>query len=252
MKKFSLASATVLFIGLTAFVHHGTNGKKWHKSDDTTDVGSTKDLNFEVHGNYKRVVKKETLNDAKYLYDFITGYPVNWIANYISVEISATSNGKAMKAMSTNDALSTVQKNILATADLGTEIVTNVKYKYKNSATDDMEDREAHISMTVIPETEAEYVGGNEKMKKYLQENVINKISETTAPKLQQGVVIFTVNEKGEIANAKISQSSGDIKTDKLMVKAITKMPRWKPAENSKHIKVKQDFEFSVDNGGGC
>jgi len=29
-------------------------------------------------------------------------------------------------------------------------------------------------------------------------------------------------------------------------------MPRWKPAENSKGIKVKQEFEFIVGNGDGC
>jgi len=250
MKKLILAATTVLFIGLTAFVYDGSNGKKWYKSEDPRSAGSSKELNFEVHGNYKRPVKKETLNEAKYLSDYIAGYPVNWIINYVSVEISGTSNGKAMKAISSNDALSVEQKNILATVDLGTEIVTNVKYKYKNTITDNLEDYEAHISMMIVPETEAEYIGGRELMKKYLRENVINKIPETTREKLQQGIVIFTVSEEGEIVNAKISQSSGDTKADKLMVKAITKMPKWKPAENSKHVKVKQEFEFSVGNGG--
>jgi len=49
-----------------------------------------------------------------------------------------------------------------------------------------------------------------------------------------------------------LSKTSGDQKTDKLLLKAINKMPKWKPAENSDGIKVKQEFEFSVGNCGGC
>ena len=66
----------------------------------------------------------------------------------------------------------------------------------------------------------------------------------------QQCVVIFAINEAGEIVNAKISRSSGDSKTDKLLLETIYKMPKWKPAKNSKGIKVKQIFEFSVGNRG--
>ena len=62
---------------------------------------------------------------------------------------------------------------------------------------------------------------------------------------------MFTVNEEGEIVNAKISQTSGDSKTDKLFVEAINKMPKWKPAQNSKGVKVKQEFIFNL-SGGGC
>jgi TonB family protein len=66
----------------------------------------------------------------------------------------------------------------------------------------------------------------------------------------QQGKVLFTVSEAGEIVNTKISKTSGDAKTDKLMIEAINKMPKWKPAENAKGIKVAQEFEFGVGRGG--
>ena len=61
---------------------------------------------------------------------------------------------------------------------------------------------------------------------------------------------MFTVNEEGDVVDAKISKTSGDLLTDKLIVEGISKMPKWKPAKNSKGEKVKQDFIFNVGNGG--
>ena len=68
-----------------------------------------------------------------------------------------------------------------------------------------------------------------------------------------QAIVSFTVNEDGKIADAIVSKSSGDAATDKLLLKAINKMPKWKPAETADGTKVKQAFEFSVSgNTKGC
>jgi TonB family protein len=157
-----------------------------------------------------------------------------------------------MKAVSPNDALSTEQKNILNTVDPGTGITINVTYKSKNAVTDNIVNSTMSVSMMIVPEIEAEYIGGYQQLKKYLKENVISKISEAKTWQLQDAnaIVLFTVDEDGEIVNTKISKTSGDAKTDKLLVDAINKMPKWKPAENSKGIKVKQEFEFSVGNSG--
>jgi TonB family protein len=213
-------------------------------------AGFSQDLSYEVRGKYSRPVLKENLHEANLLSDFITGYPTNWITDYISVEILATSDGKTIKALSSNQTLNSEQKDILNNADLGTDIVVNVLYKFKNSATDNIENNTMNVSLTVVPEVEAQYIGGKEQLKKYLKENVISKISETTPQQFQEGKVIFTVNEEGEIANAQISKTSGDTKTDKLLIELITKMPKWKPAETSKGVKVKQEFAFSVGKAG--
>jgi TonB family protein len=144
-----------------------------------------------------------------------------------------------MMAASANDTLSAEQKNMLNTVDLGTDIVINIRYKFKNPVTGNIDMSVMNYSATVVPETEAEYPGGYQQMTQYLQENAIDKISDSTSGQLQQVIVRFTVNEKGEIANAQIFKSSGDQKTDKLLLKAINKMPKWQ-----------QEFEFIVGNGG--
>ena len=95
-----------------------------------------------------------------------------------------------MTAVSVNDVLNTEQKNILHSADLATNIEIKIKYKYKNSANDNVEIGTINISATVVnelPEIEAEYVGGYVKLAKYLKENAIDKITETTLKHFQQG-----------------------------------------------------------------
>ncbi len=251
MKKFIFTSVTAFFIGLIAFAEDGN--KKWYGNEETAATSDDVDLRYQVYpaySRYSRPVKKEKLNNARLLADFIPGYPVNWIVDYISVEISATCNGKVMKAVSTNNALSAEQKNILYTADLASDIVIDAKYKNKNAVTARPEMRSMHYIATVVPETEAEYTGGYPQMIKFLEEKVIHKIIETTPKEFRKGIVAFTVNEKGEIVNSKISITSGDSRTDKLLIDAVNKMPKWKPAENSKGEKVKQEFEFSVGTGG--
>jgi len=228
MKKFVLTSAIVLFIGFTVFAQDTNDNKKWYVNELTADAASSSpELYFDVHGKYSLPVKKEKLNNAKFIGDFISDYPVNWIINYVSVEVSATFNGKTMKAMSPNQALSAEQKNILASADLGTGIEVNVNYKYKNTVTDDINNHVMHVSMMIIPEVEAEYIGGKQQLKKFIKENVINKISDANTRQLMDATatVIFTVNEKGEIIHAKISNGSGNSKTDKLLLDGINKMP---------------------------
>lgn len=212
--------------------------------------GFSQNLSYDVHGKYSHPIKKEILNKAESMSDIIPYYPEHWIMGYVSVEISATSDGKTMMAASANDRLSTEQKNILDKVDLGTDIVINITYKFKNPVTGNIDIGSSNYSATVIPEIEAEYPGGQQQMTQYLEENAINKISDTTSRHIQEAIVRFTVDEEGEIADAQIFKTSGDPKTDKLLLKVINKMPKWSPAEDLKGIKVKQEFEFSVGNVG--
>ena len=213
-------------------------------------TGFAQDVQYDVLGTYSSPVKKEALVEAKTMSDIYSGYPTSWITDYVSAEISATCNGKVIKAMSTNDVLSTEQKNILAIADLGTDIIIDVKYKHKNSVTNNIDLKKLHTSVSLVPEIEAEYIGGHNQMLQYLKDKVINSIPETTLKQLQLASVKFIVNEEGEIEHAQLSKTSEDQKIDNLLLEAINKMPKWKPAQGSNGLKIKQEFVFSVGNQG--
>ncbi|MDB5283043.1 MAG: hypothetical protein JWO06_2118 [Bacteroidota bacterium] len=202
--------------------------------------------------------------DQRRVRDFPQPQPTNYlypqekyklIIDYVEVEFSINSNGKTLSAKGTGDKLNSEQKKILNAADVGTDISVKIKFKYKNQANDEFGSRnkvvEGTAKVKVVPETEAEYPGGFNQLSDYFVENVINKISDKNGfEKVQRAELKFTVNEEGEIMDAKISRTSTDAKIDKLLLEATEKMPRWQPAENSKGVRVKQEIciPFSV----GC
>ncbi len=178
------------------------------------------------------------------------------VIDFVSVEISAVCQGKNLKSQCSRKTLTPEQKNILNSADLGTDIRIKIKFKYKYQAIEDLDNgskvREGEYIVTVVPETEAEYPGGFKQMTEYIKKNIINKIPEKgISKKIQQAVLEFTVNEEGQIIDTKISSTSTDPKIDKLILDATNKMPKWKPAQNSKGVKVKEEFSIQF-GGGGC
>lgn len=214
--------------------------------------GFSQKMTYDVRGIYQHPIIKETLNDAKTISDINPGYPASWIASYSSVEILATCNGIVKKAFSSNDTLNNEQRSILEMADIGTEIVVDVKYSPSNSLIDLFEVKKIHFSFTIIPNIEAEYEGGYDQLKAYLKKTTLDKIPEIDQQQLQLAIVKFTINEEGKATNAHISTASKNEEIDKLLLDAINNMPKWKPAEDSNGLKVKQDFEFSIGNFDGC
>ena len=252
MKKgFSTLIATLL--ALTGIAQDSTynfpvanyNPIKKESSDN-----NRQNLFFEVRGAYSQTVKKDHLNKVAKLDDIISGYPTNWLTDYVSAEIQTKCNGKIKSAKGPNQILTADQKKLLNSTDLNSSLEIKVKYRTKNSATDAMAIREMTFAVTVVPDTEAEYFGGRKEMDKYINENVINKISLNSTNENFQGKVSFSVNEKGETIDAKIITKSGDSEIDKLLIETINNMPKWKPAQNSNGIKVRQDFEFRVGVSG--
>lgn len=243
MKKIIITTQLLLvFIsGFSQNVNYGVG--------ETTLI-SKENIYYEVHGKYKHPIQKEKLMKAKLLSDILDSYPSQWIKGYVSVEVSTTHNGKTTKANGKNATLTTEQKNILNTVELGDNVVINIKYTSENAVTKATENSTINYVATIIPKVEAEYMSGRIHLNEFLKTNAINKLPENAFSQSQQAVVRFTINEGGEIANVQIFKTSGDVKIDKLLLEAITNMPKWRPAENANGIKVKQEFEFSI--GGGC
>lgn len=205
-------------------------------------------------------LKQSTSLNANYIYppEFYN-HPLekyNNIIYFVSIEIEGICHGKSIKAQNNSEILSVEQKEILKTTDPGSDISINIKFKFKNytniSPDDLAKTKEGKYIVTVVPETEAEFPGGSMQMSEYLNKNIFEKISGKDAnKKIQQAIVKFSVNDKGEIIDAKISRSSSDSKIDLLILNTIIKMPKWKPAKNANGITIKQEFNIPF-GGGGC
>lgn len=238
MKKLIATSTFVLFSSMSAFTQNSFGNT------------SLQDVTYEVNGMYTHPIKKEKLNEAKSISDIIDNYPTKWISNYISVEILTSYQGKVSKAVGVNDKLNLEQKNILDAADLAHDVVIDVKYIYRDPVTKHVENSKMHVSLTVVPETEAEYTGGYKKMIADLKEKSKRVVPEKVAKEFNAAKIKFTVNELGEIMDAKILDTSGDLKTDEALLDAVISMPRWIPAKNRTGVNVKQDFVLTVGTFG--
>lgn len=211
------------------------------------------DISFRVRGKNERPVTKQKLNSAIVLNDIFDHYPDNWINLYESVEISTEINGKIEKASGSNKVLSKEQKRILHSAEIANNIKVLVNYKVKNYQTGHFEDKQLNYIMTVIPEKEAEYKGGYDKLIRYFREKSTSEIAAIKTGQLETAYIQFTVTEKGEISDIDLKKTSGSSQIDKLMFELIREMPEWNPAENSNGEKVSQNFEFALAiPGDGC
>ena len=234
------------------YSYAGTNTPKTNYSKDSSRTKPV--LRFDVHGAYERPVSMTHLKTVTKVDDISNEYPSKWVSDYESVKIITTSNGKSKVAVSNNNILTAEQKLNLSTAKVGSEINIQVRYKTLNSANDQKEIRNAYFSATVVPDEEAIFPGNQQKLNTYIKENVVNKISEMAANEMSESSFGFLVNENGEASDVKIIKSTGDMNTDILIIEAISKMPKWKPAEDSKGGKLKQEFKFNLFNANksGC
>lgn len=191
---------------------------------------------------YDHPVRKEALEKALLMRDIYEYYPSAWIEDYVSTRITTIYKGESIQAEGTTERLTMLQKTMLANADVNTKVLIDVRYRTKNAVTAAIEIREMHYSVAVVPEVEAEPADAN--LSQSLKQNIEQEIGQSNIEKYQRGTVHFTINENGAVENAKIFESSGDAKTDELLLRLINNMPKWKPAKDIMGNPVKQDFEF--------
>ncbi len=200
-------------------------------------------------------ITKENLTKVHSLIDLNYRYESEWVKEYKSVEIRASYNGNTKKAESCNNVLSQEQKDILNMADLGKEIKVSVLYIPENTLPDN-DVKEMKFSISVVPESEATYPGGQQQLRKYLAESAINKISEGTLEGYDLAAVKFVIDEQGQVVDAHIFESASqmleNVALDKLLLESICNMPTWKPAEFANGVKVKQEFVLTVGNMSSC
>lgn len=233
-RKKILTPIAALLFGFTTMAQYGKTAT------------STNDLAYDVRPLYTRPVVKEVLSDAKYISDVVPGYPSNWITSYISVEIIAKCNGKTVTAKSANEVLSAEQKNILKTVDLATNLIVLVNYKHTDETTHMTETKKMNVSMSVAPDVEAQFVGGNKLLANYLKDKISAKVSEATLKQLHAAKIKFTISENGAVTNPKLISSTKDAKIDAVLLEVISTMPKWLPAQDFKGTGIQQDFEFSM------
>lgn len=217
---------------------------------------STNELRFEVNSvfHYHSIAQKN-LHKTTTLVDINHFYKPAWVRTYHSVEFSALSNGKTIKAFGKSDTLNQSQIDLIKNADAGTDIYVKINYTPENNLKQN-DPKVFDFKFAIDPEREASYPGGQESLKNYLKEKAIAKIAKASFKADKLSAVKFIINEKGEIVNPHIFESNpnnpNSEETDQILVEAIRNMPCWSPAEYADGTKTKQEFVLTVGNMESC
>ena len=196
-------------------------------------------------------IEKKDLTNAATLLDLNERFEDDWIEEYISVEIFATNQGTRKRAIGKSINLNQHQKQIMNLADSGTKISVVVQYMPDNNLSSN-EPKELSFSFEVEPEEQASFPGGQEKVKDYIKEHVIDKISKDKLKQYQLAVVKFFIDEEGLVYQPEIFWSSEDEHVDNIMKDAICNMPKWNPATYEDGHKVKQEFVLTLGDQQSC
>jgi len=218
--------------------------------------GVNSELPFEVNRAHPIFsINKEQVKEAQTLIDLYPYYKADWVKEYIGVEVLASIKGTPSKEMGENNTLNQKQIDLINRADVGKSISVKVRYMPKNNLTHN-DPKEINFKFTVDPESGATYVGGEQKLRQYLKEQAIDKIAADYFEGYDLTAINFTINEKGQVTDAKVHESlyhtSKFEKVDQILLKAIYNMPDWKPAQYTNGVKVKQEFVLTVGNMQNC
>ncbi|MBK7938076.1 MAG: energy transducer TonB [Lewinellaceae bacterium] len=211
------------------------------------------DLKFEINKVLPFIsIQENKLAEINTLTDLDKRYPMSWVKEYISVEISAKKNGIQTKVSGSSDVLNQEQKELIRLADRNSDIAVSVMYLPENSLKNNTV-KQYDFKVTVMPDKNAVYGEGPEQLIQYLQKNSIVNIEAGSFTGYDLTAIKFAITEQGHITDIQVAMPSKDAKIDEMLVAAISKMPGgWKPAEFSNGLKVKQNFVLTVGNMENC
>ncbi len=210
------------------------------------------DLKFEINKVLPSIsIQENKLDKIVTLSDLDKRYPTSWVKKYVSVEISANRNGTKTKASGVSDVLNQKQKELIRLADRSSDITVSVMYLPENSLKNNTV-KQYDFKVTIILYKNAIYGEGAEQLIQYLQKNSIANIEVGSFTGYDLTAIKFTITEQGHITDIQVVLPSKDIKIDEMLVTAISKMPRWKPAQFSNGLNVKQSFVLTIGNMENC
>ncbi|MCC6458982.1 MAG: energy transducer TonB [Saprospiraceae bacterium] len=210
------------------------------------------DLKFEINKVLPFIsIEENKLTEINTLTDLDKRYPISWVREYISVEISAYKNGTKTTASGISDVLNQEQKELIRLADRSSDIAVSVMYIPENSLKNNTA-QQYDFELTIMPDENAVYSEGEAQLIQYLQKNCMVNIETGNITGYDLTAIKFTITEQGHISDIQVALPSKDTKIDEMLVAAISKMPAWKPAEFSNGLKVKQNFVLTIGNMDNC
>jgi hypothetical protein len=205
------------------------------------------DFIYEVAPRFN-VIKKTDLDKVRSFNDFIGEEHAQRILSYSSVSVIILDGQEETDRKETGNSgiLTPAQIKLLQSSDYSTNILVSAYFQEKNPETGLIEDQHWTPYLTIIPEVQASYAGGMDKLKRILKNQSEGARKDVDPEKLRPAKLFFTVTKNGLIENVKLDRTSGYPLVDQTMIELIsTTQKDWEPAQNSKGEKVDQELVVS-------
>ncbi|MBM3176839.1 MAG: energy transducer TonB [Bacteroidetes bacterium] len=205
---------------------------------------------IELHRAFGKPLLKERLQSPQKFEDLMDHYPSSWIDGYAGTTITLQHGNTKRSAEGTSNGLSSGQKNLLSDGQIGDQLTFDIRYISKNSVTGINEQRKIHSTFTIVTDQEAKPSDQIETVRNYFIHQSFKKLADGTGDEFTGASILFTVDPQGKITNASLTQSSGNLQADQLLLKTLLSMPNWKPAQDKTGRKYAQQFVLDVVKSG--
>lgn len=267
MKKriiiFSIVLTTLI---LTAFGFNNWNNSENDLAEVSINSNVVVDTEVEVNINKKNnsdfffglgtrfnSIKKEKLDNLKSFEDIIGEEHKQRIVSYKSLTVIVLEDSEKtdIREGGTSKILNPAQIKLLQSLDYSDNVLIWVNYIEKNVETGVPEDISWGPYLTIVPETQASYIDGNESINDYIRHFSKEETAGLSRDKVKPGKIYFTVSKEGAITNVEIVTSSGFPNVDEKIKELVSKLPgTWEPAKDVNGEYVDQTLVISFGNMG--
>ncbi|MEL6811558.1 MAG: hypothetical protein AAFP76_09510 [Bacteroidota bacterium] len=205
------------------------------------------DFIYEVGPRFNHI-KKTDLDQVRSFSDLIGSEHAERIVSYTSLNVIILEGEEPTynQEMSKGGDLTARQIQLLQSAEYSTNLVIRADYMEKNAATGQVEESYWSPYLTVVPEKQAVYKGGENALKQFLKDQTEAVRAQVDPEKLQPAKLYFIVTKEGTIEHVKLDRPSGYPEVDEKMIQLIGETQNaWQPAEDANGKKVDQELVVS-------
>ena len=205
---------------------------------------------FALLSAYPRTVTDVKLDSVITLADMYSRYPSSWVKDYLAVEIAIKKGGAVVTAHGNSDTLTSEQLVMLRSADLYSDVEVKVSYIPDNTLSI-REEKLIEFDVTIVPGHHSVFGSGYEEVMEYVKQKAKQTSGYEWTDTSHYTVVAFTVDEEGQVVDAKIKDSTASDSVRSAVLETICKMPAWYSAESKTGEKVAEEFLVTVGNDIG-
>lgn len=251
----------ILALMLSAYTFSTWNGEDNNQAcSQSTNVIEPPTFFYNLSAGTNNTISKERMHNAKTVADLFPDYQMQedvknkrTVLREVKIRVAAEHGhcSKGTAELKSGTKFSEEQVNLLQSTDYSTNF--NLEgYAVPNTIIPDLNNkRHFNYSMTVVPENQASYKGGNEAFIDFLTAQCQPTIAKTKRGNLKSGNISFNVTKSGSISDVKIISTCGYPSVDKRMMDLMNELPQgWNIATNNDGEKLDQTLVFSYGQGG--